>query len=117
MIQYKCFDYAHFIISSTDPVPNPDGHYKKFEEVYGEETSEKHRPSLAPKSGVLTEKEAGFRVSGETLRKVVYCEECDKPRWVFVFFCGNFTTIILLDLCTIFVCLLLKVLVCQEETD
>ncbi len=33
-----------------DPMPGSDGHFMAFEEVYGTETTEKHRPSSVKKS-------------------------------------------------------------------
>src|ERR1043166_718494 len=30
----------------SDPIPGEDLHYKSFEELYGKQTSEDHRPSL-----------------------------------------------------------------------
>ncbi len=62
-------------------VQNP-GHYRKFEDIYSTETTEEHRPSLKQGKGKLSSKEAGYRISGETVRQVVFCEECKKPRYV-----------------------------------
>jgi hypothetical protein len=66
-------------------MPKADGHYVQFSEIYGKSTEEKHRPSLTEKKGVLTEKQAGFRVSGETVRLILECEECQKPRFLNIF--------------------------------
>ena len=33
-----------------DPVPGDDLHYKSFEELYGKQTTEDHRPSLGPRT-------------------------------------------------------------------
>ena len=43
----EVFTSVHFL---PDPVPGEDEHYKPFDEVYGTETSESHRPSLIQKS-------------------------------------------------------------------
>lgn len=68
----------------SDPVPSTEDkdHYKHFTESYGEETTEEHRPSLQAKKvpiGSLA-KEKGLRISGETVRVIIKCEECGKPR-------------------------------------
>ena len=33
-----------------DPMPDEEGHYKKFADLYGTKTTESHRPSLKKKS-------------------------------------------------------------------
>jgi hypothetical protein len=62
-----------------------DGHYKPFDELYGSETTEEHRPSLkktVQSGGHLTP----FSPSGQTAKTVkcvFVCAECDKPRVVY----------------------------------
>ncbi|XP_053403202.1 uncharacterized protein LOC128558303 [Mercenaria mercenaria] len=61
--------------------PEPDGHYKPFQEVYGTDTSEKYRPSLIEKS--QTGHQIPFSPSAQTAktcRMLVYCVDCEKPR-------------------------------------
>ena len=74
-LDYLCFLFA-------DPVQdkeNPD-HYLHFPQIYSKPTTEKDRPSLRQGKGKLTTKEAGFRISGETVRARIVCDECSKPR-------------------------------------
>ncbi|XP_070547345.1 uncharacterized protein [Ptychodera flava] len=67
-----------------DPVPTEDGdHFKSFEELYGTETTEKFRPSLVSKQTALAQRDFGFRLSGETVRRTILCTECSKPRCVY----------------------------------
>ena len=40
----EAFSKVHYL---PDPVPGEDGHYKKFDEVFGTDTNENHRPSLS----------------------------------------------------------------------
>ena len=74
--------YVFFIL---DPVPSGerDGHFKTFDESYGHPTSEKYCPSL--QGAVNQGSEISFRVSAETVRSVVYCTDCEKPRYIFKF--------------------------------
>ncbi|XP_070538845.1 uncharacterized protein [Ptychodera flava] len=66
-----------------DPVPTEDGdHFKSFEELYGTETTEKFRPSLVSKQTALAQRDFGFRLSGETVRRTILCTECSKARCV-----------------------------------
>jgi len=68
-----------------DPIPGDEGHYKAFSEIYGECTTEEHRPSLltaqrAPRKSI------GFSPSQQHINNVgllVQCEECDKWRLLF----------------------------------
>ncbi|XP_070546538.1 uncharacterized protein [Ptychodera flava] len=67
-----------------DPVPTEDGdHFKSFEELYGTETTEKFRPSLVSKQTALAQRDFGFRLSGETVRRTILCTECSKARCVY----------------------------------
>ena len=66
-----------------DPVPDPDNeeHYKKFDDLYGTHTSEKHRPSL--KDGSKQSHGMPFSPSGQTAANVgelILCSECLRPR-------------------------------------
>lgn len=67
-----------------DPTPSKEDptHYKKFDELYGQPTTEENRPSLHEGKGRLSKKEAGFRISGETVRAIVTCTNCMKPRYL-----------------------------------
>jgi hypothetical protein len=40
------------ISNFPDPMPSNDNHYMSFEDIYGKETDEKHRPSL--KTNLIT---------------------------------------------------------------
>ena len=60
-----------FIFPDPEPDPANSGHYKKFEEVYTKETSQRYRPSLNQGKGKLSEKDAGFPIKAETVHAVV----------------------------------------------
>ena len=64
----------------ADPVPSKEkaGHFQTFEEAYGSATSEKHCPSL--QGAVNQGTDISYRVSAETVRAVVLCTDCEKPR-------------------------------------
>ena len=65
-----------------DPIPENDDHYKSFSDVYGQTTSEQHRPSLTRKP----RQKIGFTPSQQHVRNVgtlIQCEECDKWRLMF----------------------------------
>ena len=65
-----------------DPVKEPDGsHYKPFSDIWGSVTTEKDRPSLSSrKSGSTSLEGVSFTAKAETVRAVIVCDECDKPR-------------------------------------
>ena len=70
--------------SIPDPVPGEDGHYKTFQELYGTETSEIHRPSLASKEE--KSHNVPFPPSKQTANNVtehVTCSQCDKRRLLY----------------------------------
>ena len=63
-----------------DLIPNGE-HYEPFENVYGNETSEKHRPSLNEK--IKKNKNIPFNPTKQTALNVgatIICEECRKSR-------------------------------------
>lgn len=74
-----------YISVTPDPVPTPDGeHYQPFEEVYGKETTGKHRPSLSIQSrkGHLIP----FNPNAQYARNVaecIDCSECQRPRVIY----------------------------------
>ena len=58
-----------------DPMPGEEGHYKKFEEVFGTNTVEDHRPSLQK----ITTKRLPFYPSVQHVRNcktMLLCDEC-----------------------------------------
>ena len=62
-----------------DPVPDQDSDsYQSLDKIYGTKTSEMFQPSLINKKP-----SAPFRLSGETVRNIVICGECLKPRCVY----------------------------------
>ena len=68
------------------PEPEPSGldHYKPFEDVYGQPTSEKHRPSLTQKN--KTKHGIPFSPSAQYAKSVgivVQCQDCDKWRCLY----------------------------------
>ena len=75
-----------------DPVPGEDMHYKSFEDLYGTQTTEDHRPSLknAKSKGKMKITRAKhtmpFCPSAARAKNVgitVSCVECEKPRLLF----------------------------------
>lgn len=77
----EAFSKISFI---PDPIPQGDGHYKPFEEVYGTTTTEKFRPSLSKQSA--KSKKLPFSASVQHVRNVdlmVQCEECEMWRLLY----------------------------------
>ena len=78
-----------------DPVPGEDLHYKSFEELYGKQTTEDHRPSLknaktktrkGKMKTIKTKHTMPFCPSAARAKNVgiiVNCVECEKPRLLF----------------------------------
>lgn len=64
-----------------DPIRKPASEsYKAFEDIWGEKTTEKDRPSLIAKN---PEEKSAFQKSGESVRDLVVCGECLKSRCVY----------------------------------
>src|SRR6266540_3540866 len=85
------FEQLHHL---PDPVPGEDLHYKSFEELYGKQTTEDHRPSLKNakiktkgKMKITKAKHTmPFCPSAARAKNVgvtVNCIECEKPRLLF----------------------------------
>ena len=77
----QVFKSLHFL---PDPVPSDDEHYKLFDEVYGSETTEMHRPSLVQKS--KRRKTLPFTASIQHVKNVnliVQCEQCGMWRLIY----------------------------------
>lgn len=75
------FQSLHFLPS---PSPADDGHYRSFEDMYGQNTTDEHRPSLKAKRPCNS---IGFSASQQHVKNVdivIQCEECDL--WRFFFF-------------------------------
>ena len=67
-----------------DPVPNDNGHYKSFADVYGTKTNEEHRPSLQKKPA--KQKTLPFSASVQHARNTnitIQCEECEMWRLLY----------------------------------
>ena len=63
---------------SCHPTPGSDGHYLAFSDVFGRETSDKHRPSLAPKKS--RKNTLPFQASVQHVKNamlMLQCEECE----------------------------------------
>ena len=63
-----------------------DGHYKPFQDVYGTDTTEDHRPSLAHQKRSTKSKTLPFVASVQHVCNVnlmVLCEECDMWRLLY----------------------------------
>ena len=77
----QVFKSLHFL---PDPVPSDDEHYKLFDEVYGSETTEMHRPSLVQKS--KRRMTLPFTASIQHVKNVnliVQCEQCGMWRLIY----------------------------------
>ena len=83
------FEQLHHL---PDPVPGEDMHYKSFEDLYGTQTTEVHRPSIkdAKSKGKMKITRAKhtmpFCPSAARAKNVgitVSCAECEKPRLLF----------------------------------
>ncbi|GES77342.1 hypothetical protein GLOIN_2v1880501 [Rhizophagus clarus] len=85
------FDQLHCL---PDPQPGEDMHYKSFEELYGKETTEDHRPSLKNNKTKTKGKMKFIRVKhtmpfcpsaarAKNVGITVNCVECEKPRLLF----------------------------------
>ena len=85
------FEQLHYL---PDPVPGEDLHYKSFEELYGMQTTEDHRPSFkstkAKKKDKLTTTKVKHSmpfcpsaVRAKNVGVIVNCVECEKPRLLF----------------------------------
>jgi hypothetical protein len=88
----KDFKLLHHL---SDSVLGDDLHYKSFEELYGIQTTENHRPSFVntkvktKKSGIKTIKTkyimpfCSSAIRAKNVGITVNCVECDKPRLLF----------------------------------
>ena len=77
----EVFNEIHHL---PDPEPSGPDHYKFFDDVYGQPTSEKHRPSLIQKN--QTKHGIPFSPSAQCAKNVgivVQCQECDKWRCLY----------------------------------
>ncbi|GET04088.1 uncharacterized protein LOC105326236 [Rhizophagus clarus] len=85
------FDQLHRL---PDPQPGEDMHYKSFEELYGKETTEDHRPSLKNNKTKTKGKMKFIRAKhtmpfcpsaarAKNVGITVNCVECEKPRLLF----------------------------------
>ena len=77
----EVFSKIHYI---PDPIPSSNGHYKPFSEVYGMQTTECHRPSLAKHPKRM--KSLPFVASVQHVRNVslvIQCEECEMWRLLY----------------------------------
>ena len=77
----KFFDRISFL---PDPMPQNDGHYKEFKDIFGTETTEDHMPSLQKR--LYREKSVPFPVTLQHARNTnmgVQCEACGVWRIVY----------------------------------
>ena len=77
------FDQLNHLHDSI-PDPNNKGHYAKFNDIYGAETTEEHMPSLH----ITTSKNHGITFipllqHAKNTGLTVKCTECNKPRLVY----------------------------------
>ncbi|XP_053405192.1 uncharacterized protein LOC123536040 [Mercenaria mercenaria] len=80
-LPHEVFDELHFL---PDPIPDGDNHYKPFNEVYGTETVDNHRPSLKlrPELSDRDKKHKSLFVAAK-VRGYVQCFDCGKRRVVY----------------------------------
>ena len=62
-----------------DPIPQDDGHYKSFEDVYGTKTTEEHRPSHQKKP--VKQKSLPFSASVQHARNTNRMIQCEDARY------------------------------------
>jgi hypothetical protein len=85
------FEQSHHL---PDLEPEEDMHYKSFEELYGKETTENHRPSLKNTKMKMKGKMVSTRVKhtmpfcpsaarAKNVGITVSCIKCEKPRLLF----------------------------------
>lgn len=83
-MQPEVFANLHFL---PDPVPEGDGHYKAFADLYGTPTTEKYRPSLLEAQKQKVHKRTlDFYTSQQHVTNVgivIQCEECEMWRLLF----------------------------------
>ncbi len=75
----ESFNKLHHL---PDPMPAEDGHYKKFEEVFGKKTVEEHRPSLQK----IQKKRLPFYPGVQHVKNcntMLQCDECGMWRLVY----------------------------------
>jgi len=68
-----------FKLIATYPTPGADDHYKGFEEVYGENPADKHRPSIRLKR----QRSLSFSPSQQHVKNVGLLVECEEWRLLF----------------------------------
>lgn len=70
-----------------DPEPRADEplRYKTFDDAYGTTTTEKFCPSQTAMLFPTTDKPA-VKMTGETVRDYVLCDDCGKPRYIVLIF-------------------------------
>ena len=77
----ELFNEIHHL---PDPEPSRPDHYKPFDDVYGQKTSEKHRPSLVQRN--QSNHGMPFSPSAQCAKNVgivVQCQDCDKWRCLY----------------------------------
>lgn len=76
------FESVYFL---PDPIPTTDGtHYLSFEELYGQSTCDKHRPSLlAQGADKIADSEHRQLLVAGRVRDSLICSECTKPRCIY----------------------------------
>ena len=67
------FSTLHFL---PDPIPDDDGHYKSLLDVYGQNTSEEHRPSLQATMKKTPKQSFGFSPSQQNVQNVGLLVQC-----------------------------------------
>jgi len=75
-ISKETFSKLHYL---PDPVPREDDHYKSFDELFGTDTTEVHRPSLSSLRTSKREKTLPFVASLQHVRNmdlVIQCDDC-----------------------------------------
>ncbi|XP_056008509.1 uncharacterized protein LOC130051170 [Ostrea edulis] len=76
------FQSLHFL---PNPVAGEDGQYLSFQEMYGQETGDEHRPSAQVRDDPASVNDRINREIFKTqkVRDVIVCGECSKPRCVY----------------------------------
>ncbi len=66
-----------------DPMPGDSGHYKPFAEIFGQQTTEEHRPSLKTKKSKKTLPFSASKQHVKNVDMMLQCDECGRWRLLY----------------------------------
>jgi hypothetical protein len=81
------YNILYVYIVDPEPAPENGNKFKDFKDLYGvKSTSEQHCPSLKEQVWAADGSDSTTKLSGETIRDVVHCLDCHKPRYFSISF-------------------------------